>query len=307
MDSVDQGSRDIPVTSITITNPVVRVEIKAIGGVFQGILGRNASEIAGTWQQGGTKLPLVLKRTDKPGAIAQSKDPAKDYRARKDSDLQGHWKGTLAIKLGEDRQLELRLIVKISEAADGTFSGALDSVDQGAKNIPISAILFNKPALRFEVDGIGGLYEGDLNNDGAEITGTWTQGGRSLPLTLKRYDPGTEPEKSYAAREDSDLQGIWKGTLEVNGVQLRLALKISEATDGTLSGAMDSIDQGAKDLPVTSIKFTDPTLRVELKGLDAAYEGALNKTERKISGTWNQIGRSYPLSFERSDRPAGGN
>src|SRR5436309_2673943 len=194
MDSVDQGSRDIPVTSITVTNPVVRVEIKAIGGVFQGILSRNASEIAGTWQQGGTKLPLVLKRTDKPGAIAQSKDPAKDYRARKDSDLQGHWKGTLAIKLGEDRQLELRLIVKISEAADGTFSGALDSVDQGAKN-----------------------------------------------------------------------------------------------------------------LPVTSIKFTDPTLRVELKGLDAAYEGALNKTERKISGTWNQIGRSYPLSFERSDRPAGGN
>src|SRR5438093_9761022 len=181
MDSVDQGSRDIPVTSITITNPVVRVEIKAIGGVFQGILGRNASEIAGTWQQGGTKLPLVLKRTDKPGAIAQSKDPAKDYSARKDSDLQGHWKGTLAIKLGEDRQLELRLIVKISEAADGTFSGALDSVDQGAKNMPISAIRCNKPALRFEVDGIGGLYEGDLSNDGAEITGTWTQGGRALP------------------------------------------------------------------------------------------------------------------------------
>jgi hypothetical protein len=308
MDSVDQGARDIPVTSITFTNPAVRVEMKPINGIFQGNLNRSASEMAGTWQQGGLKRPLVLKRTDKPSMIAQAKDPAKAYAARKDSDLQGYWKGTLTVPVPQAaaarQAVELRLILKISEAADGTFTGAMDSVDQGAKDIPISVILFNNPALRLEVDGIGGLFEGDLSKDGAEIAGKWTQRERSLPLTFKRYDPSTEPketERSYVSREGSDLQGIWNGTLDVNGVKLRLALKISEAADGTLSGAMDSLDQGARDLPVTSMKYANPSLRVELRGLGAAYEGQLNKAERKLTGHWAQLGRTNALTFQRSD------
>jgi uncharacterized protein len=125
-----------------------------------------------------------------------------------------------------------------------------------------------------------------------------------LPLTFKRYDPSSELKetgRSYVSREGSDLQGIWNGTLDVNEVKLRLALKISEAADGTLSGAMDSLDQGARDLPVTSMKYANPTLRVELRGLGAAYEGQLNKAERKLTGHWAQLGRTNALTFQRSD------
>ena len=309
MDSPDQGAHDFPVTSVTFTNPAVRVELKQINGVFQGNLNRSATEMAGTWQQGGFKAALVLKRTDKPSSVAQPKDPAKAYAARKDSDLQGYWKGTLSVPVpgaaAEGQTLELRLILKISEATDGTFGGAMDVVDQGAKDIPISVILYNKPALRLELDGLGALYEGDLNNDGSELAGKWTQRDRSLPLTFKRYDPATEPkaaEKSYAVREGADLQGTWNGTLEVAGVKLRLALKISEGADGTLNGAMDSLDQGAKDLPVTSMTFATPKLRVELRGLGASYEGTLDKAEHKLTGHWAQLGRTNALNFQRNDR-----
>jgi uncharacterized protein (TIGR03435 family) len=38
---------------------------------------------------------------------------------------------------------------------------------------------------------IDGSYEGKLSADGNTIAGTWTQGGRPLPLTLKRATPET--------------------------------------------------------------------------------------------------------------------
>ena len=36
-------------------------------------------------------------------------------------------------------------------------------------------------------------------------------------------------------------EGYWKGELDVQGVKLRLALKIAKANDGTYSGTMDKI------------------------------------------------------------------
>ena len=44
--------------------------------------------------------------------------------------------------------------------------------------------------MRFEVPGIGGLYEGALAADGSALTGQWHQGGQTLPLDLQRAKSG---------------------------------------------------------------------------------------------------------------------
>jgi len=94
------------------------------------------------------------------------------------ADLAGTWKG----ELGEGAA-KLHLILTISKASNGDFSGELNSVDQGA-TLPMDNITLKADALRFEVKAVGGVYEGKLNSAGTEIAGTWTQSGVP-PQSLK--------------------------------------------------------------------------------------------------------------------------
>jgi len=55
-----------------------------------------------------------------------------------------------------------------------------------------------------------------------------------------------------AGQPAKTLEGDWRGTLETGAAKLRLLLKVSKAADGKLAGAIDSLDQGATGLPVTS-------------------------------------------------------
>jgi pimeloyl-ACP methyl ester carboxylesterase len=91
----------------------------------------------------------------------------------------GIWQGTLTLPTAQ-----LRLVVKIRDEA-GALTGTLDSVDQGARDMPIDTIRFANEALEFEMRAIGGRFAGKLGA-GGEIAGTWSQGGGSLPLTLRR-------------------------------------------------------------------------------------------------------------------------
>jgi hypothetical protein len=94
----------------------------------------------------------------------------------------GDWQGTLDVGGGNT----LRVVVHISQDKDGKLSGAVDSPDQGASGIEITAITYKEPDLHFEVGSIGGSYDGKMNKENSQIAGEWKQGGASLPLTFKR-------------------------------------------------------------------------------------------------------------------------
>jgi len=49
------------------------------------------------------------------------------------------------------------------------------------------------------------------------------------------------------------IEGDWSGVLDIGAIQLHLALHLSRAADGSLTGALDSIDQGAKGIPLSLI------------------------------------------------------
>lgn len=95
-------------------------------------------------------------------------------------DLAGIWQGTL-----NAGGIKLRLVVHIAKASDGSYTGTMDSIDQQAKGIPVSAITFKDRKVFIEVKVISGHYEGGMSIDRDAITGTWTQGS-GMPLDLKR-------------------------------------------------------------------------------------------------------------------------
>lgn len=98
-----------------------------------------------------------------------------------------------------------------------------------------------------------------------------------------------------AAQQGPD--GRWEGTLDTGQGKLRLALDISKAADGLLTGVLDSIDQGAK-IPIDAIDWNGDKVRLELKLVKGTYEGTLNGDRTKMSGTWTQV-VSLPLEFVR--------
>jgi hypothetical protein len=104
----------------------------------------------------------------------------------------------------------------------------------------------------------------------------------------------------YAAGEHSAL-GIWKGTLKVPGSELRLVFQISEGEEGEPQATMDSIDQGATDIPVGEVIFSDGHLILTMLDLAAEYEGDLSEDGTRITGTFRQHGMEFPLDLERTD------
>src|SRR5258707_1138926 len=117
--------------------------------------------------------------------------------------LEGNWLGTLSTQPGR-----LRLALKVTKAADGSLAATLDSLDQGAKNLPVSMIRQNGRTVEFELKAIGGAFEGTLTADGAALVGEWKQGGAILPLELNRVDKlpvairPQEPKKPYPYTEE---------------------------------------------------------------------------------------------------------
>jgi hypothetical protein len=69
---------------------------------------------------------------------------------------------------------------------DGTLSGTIDDPDQDTSGILITAITYKEPTLHFESNPSQSVYDGTVNKDNSEITGTLKQNGTSLNLILKR-------------------------------------------------------------------------------------------------------------------------
>jgi hypothetical protein len=93
----------------------------------------------------------------------------------------GNWEGTL----DPGAQPKKKIVVHISASQDGSLSGTIDYPDQDTSGILITAITYKEPILHFESTGTGS-YDGTMNKDNSEITGTWKQGGAPLNLILKR-------------------------------------------------------------------------------------------------------------------------
>jgi hypothetical protein len=86
----------------------------------------------------------------------------------------------------------------------------------------------------------------------------------------------TFPTVGFGAASTNSITGNWLGTLDAGSAKLRLLFKITQSASGVLSAKLDSLDQGARDLPVSGITLKDNTIRLEVKPVQGVYEGTLD-------------------------------
>ncbi|SEG12261.1 alpha/beta hydrolase family protein [Flavobacterium urumqiense] len=95
-----------------------------------------------------------------------------------------------------------------------------------------------------------------------------------------------------------EITGQWNGVLKVPGAQLRVVFNVNK-TENSYSSTMDSPDQGAKGIPVTTTSFENSILKLQIPSASISYEGTLNK-ENMIVGNFTQGGQSFAMNMSRS-------
>jgi uncharacterized protein len=95
--------------------------------------------------------------------------------------------------------------------------------------------------------------------------------------------------------------GDWNGVLDVGGGNsLHLVVHVTQKHDGSLTGTMDSPDQGANGIEISTITYKDGALHFECSQIGGSYDGKMNKDNSRIEGTWSQSGNSLTLNLSRS-------
>ncbi len=99
------------------------------------------------------------------------------------------------------------------------------------------------------------------------------------------------------AVQGQQITGRWNGVLKVQGTELGLVFNIYETEEG-LNASMDSPDQGAFGIEVSTVTFRDSVLLLEVTPAGIRYEGILRDDE--LQGVFMQGGQEFPLNLSRS-------
>ena len=107
--------------------------------------------------------------------------------------MAGNWEG--ALNAGAQK---LRLVLKVSQAADGALKATLDSLDQAAMDLTVDTITFDGRTLHFEMKELFAVYDGTVSSDGSELSGVFAQAGNNFSLILRR--PGSARSNTVVQR-----------------------------------------------------------------------------------------------------------
>jgi hypothetical protein len=168
-----QNTKGLALIDVQVKDNVVTFGIKAPGDPrIRGTVAKDGGTMGAELTQSGMNMAFSLKRTGEAKIEKPVQNPSLS------TDLEGTWEGTLD---AGGRTLRLRFVLS-NQAGAGT--GAIVSLDQGNVEIPIAKISRTDAKVTMDVPVVGGGFVGELKD--GKLSGQWSQGGGSLPLTLTK-------------------------------------------------------------------------------------------------------------------------
>lgn len=301
MDLPDQGRRGIPIAAVLFNAPDVRIEIDPFQTAYNGKLSEDLPTIVGELEEGpgGRPAPMVFNRS----TASDAPEPEKvfTFKPGETRDIRGHWKSSIEAMPG----MTLTFGLNVARVENGSFQATLDVLEQGASDIPASAVTASGREVEMKWDGLQITFKGELSDDANRMAGEWKQRTKPTTVTFTRIDaPATLTPKnvSYTAdpNDPDDVRGEWTGHLKVPGQKLRLILKLGKSPEGAFAGSLASPDQGPGELPMGNASFKPPKITMEWPGIRGTFEGILTNNGTTLEGTWEQFGNKMPLTLNRA-------
>jgi len=188
--------------------------------------------------------------------------------------VQGDWQGTLSAPNGE-----IPCVFHLDTGGGGTLT------TQG-NTVPLHYSV-NGNQITIAVQQISGSYAGTVN--GNQMSGTWTQNGGSVPLTLTKA--GAPAPNAGGGGSTAALQGDWRGTLAAPNGNLPLVFHLD-------SGGGGSVDSPAQQFSAPlQYSVTGNQVTITVPSINGSYAATVNGSQMK--GTWTQNGQSLPLTVTK--------
>jgi hypothetical protein len=203
-------------------------------------------------------------------------------------DITGDWQGPLTTPMGE-----LRLVVHVTKAADGTLKATMDSPDQAMAGAPLDTFTLDGSKVHFTLNVAKGVFDGALKGNGT-ISGYWTQGtgGQKMPLVLTKT---TTPIKTtHDPAPPSDIDGTWEGIYDTpsGGTSAPDKNHVTFYIKNTADGLTATVDlpemMNIKGWPATSVTRKGSSIKIGIKQVGTIFQGKINKSLDAMTGDWIQ-------------------
>ena len=294
LDSPDQGATGLPIDSITLSSASVRFEMKSLGGLYEGQLAKDDSQIEGKWMQGGQTFPLILKRLGSPskgtGAV---ESPLKLHKVN----AGGH---SLNLLIGGQRGVEATPAV-ILEGGFGTGIASWSTVQREIAKFA--------QVVSYDRAGLGQSDPGPKPRDAKQIATelhlALQKAGIKPPYVLVGHSLGGPLVRVFASMYPTEVAGlvlvdpaqeafhVWTKTNPTPGFKEEVA-KIAKAPQGLRDeyAAVDATYEQARAARVPAgIPVTLLTAMQDV-GMPAEARGGGGETEgMDREGSWGQTHR----------------
>jgi RNA polymerase sigma factor (sigma-70 family) len=223
------------------------------------------------------------------------------------SDIQGAWEGTMDLfgtGVAEGASTQTRIVLKLTNV-NGGYTAKVDCIELGRKDVPIHKVVYDYPTVRLEWNPRT-TYALAINPDATEMLFDITSfQEQTKEVVLKRTSspdpvPPRLTESDFAPRENSDLQGYWKGTIGDGPDALPVDLKIAGRSDGTFRAEFDSPMMGSNNQPL-SVLYSRPTLKLLIATGAGMFRGEISDDQTEITGSWIQGGQAKSAVFKHAD------
>ena len=222
--------------------------------------------------------------------------PASSLRAQTAVDPSGHWEGTIQI---QDTQLNIE--IDLTRNGKGELGGTFGQPAQQVKGLPLSTVAVDGRSVRFVLKAgpQPATFQATLAADGKTMAGEAAQGGYTIPFMLTRTGDARVVVVPKSAAIGTELEGSWNGTLEADGGQMRLIVKMANQPDGTAAGTVVSPDGSGIEIPIAMTQ-KGSNVTIEVTSVGASFAGVLNDTRTEITGTWTQGPNTLPLTLRHA-------
>ena len=114
--------------------------------------------------------------------------------------IAGHWEGSILVPGSP-----ISISVDFTSKPDGSLGATITIPLQGAKDLPLAAVVASGADVSFQVPGAPGnpTFKGKLDQDGNKIAGDFIQGGATLKFALeRRASPEAVAREAMAGFDD---------------------------------------------------------------------------------------------------------